>query len=358
MNMATVKPTVVPTVYSLRAILGSIVMLALFVALVCLYNAYGSLSAARERLGESVPTRIEMPLYSVTLPDGWAEYSVSGDSLTVFRNSGEAVPALHISAQRDPAFSYHALDMNPTVVLRRIHSSITEAQIEDVPPRAVFEVVGLELLTVKPGVNAVRMLFDDEEREGESRIFYSGDVRYVMWEVHEDADTAAASEAGDFFRHLFERFDMPQMREQIDRPVVNSGELTADINAATHLKLGRELALWRLFAARAETEPDAALLPALQHYREVLRLLSSIREERTALDSEDFARYQTLLRKRRRDVAEWFVVLDKAVSMRDWAKARSQAQWIMRHATLTGEKMDARRAADILATKIPAESGN
>ena len=96
----------------------------------------------------------------------------------------------------------------------------------------------------------------------------------------------------------------------------------------------------------------------MQHYREVLTLLSSIREERTALDSEDFARYQTLLQKRRKDVAEWFVVLDKAVSMRDWKKARSFANWIMRHATLTGEKMDARRAADILATKIPAESGN
>ena len=52
---------------------------------------------------------------------------------------------------------------------------------------------------------------------------------------------------------------------------------------------------------------------------------------------------------------EWFVVLDKAVAMRDWAKARKQAKWIMSHATLTGERLDVRRAADILATKIPEE---
>ena len=52
---------------------------------------------------------------------------------------------------------------------------------------------------------------------------------------------------------------------------------------------------------------------------------------------------------------EWFVVLDKAVAMRDWDKARRQARWIMSHATLTGERADVRRAADILATKIPPE---
>ena len=58
---------------------------------------------------------------------------------------------------------------------------------------------------------------------------------------------------------------------------------------------------------------------------------------------------------RRKDVAEWFVVLDKAVAMQDWTKARQQAKWIMDHATLTGERVDVRRAADILATKIPSE---
>ena len=358
MNKATVKPAVVPTVYSLRAVLGSLVMLAIFGALVCLYNAYDSLSEARARLLEPVPTIVETSLYSVSLPSGWAEYSVDGESITVFKTPGRTIPALHISAERDPSFAYHALDKNPTVILRRVSTSLVESQIEGISTDPMFEVVGTEILTIKPGVSAVRMLFDDEERDGESYVFYVGDVRYVVWEIHEDDDTVTEKEVSSFFRHLFERFEIPPMREQIDRPVVNSGELTADVNAATHLKIGREMALWRLFAARAEAEPDAALLPALQHYREALTLLSSIRQERAALDTEDFVRYQALLQKRREDVAEWFVVLDKAVAMRNWKKARAQAEWIMRHATLTGERMDVRRASDILATKIPAESDN
>ena len=157
---------------------------------------------------------------------------------------------------------------------------------------------------------------------------------------------------------MFENFDIPEMRESIDRPVVHSGELTAEMNAATHLQVGRETALWRLFAARAETEPEVALLPALRHYREALRLLSSIRQERNALVSDDFKLYQHLLEERRKYVNEWFVVLDKAVAMRDWDRARQQAKWIMDHATLTGERVDVRRAADILATKIPPEDGD
>ena len=98
-------------------------------------------------------------------------------------------------------------------------------------------------------------------------------------------------------------------------------------------------------------------MPALQHYREALRLLSSIRQERNALASDDFKLYQRLLEERRKDVDEWFVILDKAVAMGDWDKARQQAKWIMSHATLTGERVDVRRAADILATKIPPEEG-
>ena len=146
-----------------------------------------------------------------------------------------------------------------------------------------------------------------------------------------------------------------EMRESIDRPVVDSSKFTARQNAATHLQVGREMALWRLFAARAEAEPETALLPALQHYREALRLLSSIRQESVALSSEDFTLYQHLLKERSKDVDEWFVILDKAVAMGDWDKARRQAKWIMSHATLTGERPDVRRAADILATKIPPE---
>lgn len=188
-------------------------------------------------------------------------------------------------------------------------------------------------------------------------VFYSGNIRYVLWGLWHNEDLLAGKEIHRFFLHLFEDFDIPEMRESIDRPIVNSERFTAELNASTYLQVEREMALWRLFAARAKSEPDAALLPALQHYREALRLLSSIRQERAALASDEFKLYQELLEKRRKDVDGWFVVLDKAVAMGDWDKARTQAKWIMSHATLTGERVDVRRAADILATKIPPENG-
>ena len=158
-----------------------------------------------------------------------------------------------------------------------------------------------------------------------------------------------------YFRRIFDSFEMPELCELIDRPVVDSGTFTAEQNAETLRHVGREIALWRMFAERAEAEPETALLPALVHYREALRLLSSIRQENVALGSEDFKLFQRLRERRRRDVDEWFVVLDKAVAMGDWEKARSQAKWIISHATLNGERPDVRRAADILAAKIPAE---
>jgi len=216
-------------------------------------------------------------------------------------------------------------------------------------------VIGSEQLTVRPGVTAVRMLFDIAGYDGEAMVFYAGDIRYVLWGLWKDDDKDAAADINGFFRRMFEDFDLPERREYIDRPVVDSGKLTSKMNADMLRQVQREMALWRLFAARAEAEPDAALLPALQHYREGLRLLSSIRQERIALSSDDFKLYQRLLEERREDVDEWFVVLDKAVAMRDWDKARRQARWIMSHATLTGERADVRRAADILATKIPPE---
>ena len=90
----------------------------------------------------------------------------------------------------------------------------------------------------------------------------------------------------------------------------------------------------------------------------VIPVEHAIRQENVALGSEDFKLFQRLRERRRRDVDEWFVVLDKAVAMGDWGKARSQARWIMSHATLNGERPDVRRAADILATKIPAEESD
>ena len=355
MQKTNFKPILVPTIYSSRVVLWSLALVALAGALMWVYISFDALMDARGRLNDPVETKVKMPLYGTVLPPRWETYCKNGDSLTVFRSAKKDIPLICFEAHRDPGYPYHALDLNPAIAMKIAEDEISDTRIADMPDNLSMTSIGTERLTVKPGIYALHLLFDANDHDGEAMIFYAGDVRYVLWSLWNDADMDAAAEIRKFFRHLFENFDIPEMRESIDRPVVNSGELTAELNAATHLQVGRELALWRLFAARAEAEPEVALLPALQHYREALRLLSSIRQERIALASDDFKLYQHLLDKRRKDITEWFVVLDKAVAMRDWDKARQQAKWIMDHATLTGERVDVRRAADILATKIPAD---
>ena len=355
MQKNSLKPVLAPSVYSMRVALWSLSLVILFGVLLWCYSGWDSLAKARERLGEPVQKTVEMPLYSVKLPLAWEAYCTNGNALAVFRSKGQDIPIIFLFTERDPGFPYHALDMNPSILFHLVEEDILAEHLAGLPDELPTKVYGTEQLTVRPGVNAARMLFDIGEHDGEAMVFYAGDVRYVLWSLWPDDNAQVAGEIHRFFRHLFEDFSIPDLRESIDRPVVHSGLFTAELNAATHLKVDREFALWRLFAARAEAEPDAALLPALQHYREALRLLSSIRQERIALSSDDFKLYQRLLEKRRKDVDEWFVVLDKAVAMRDWDKARKQAKWIMSHATLTGERADVRRAADILATKIPSE---
>ena len=357
MQNSTYKPVLVPTIYSARVVLWSLTLMALFGALIGGYCAFDALSKSRKRLGEPVQTVVGMPLYSVRLPLSWEAYSKKDDALAVFRYKGKDIPVIFMLAERDAGFPYHALDVNPAIVFHLVEEDILAEHLEGVPNELPMEVSGTERFTVRPGVSAVRMLFAVGILDGEAVVFYSGDVRYVLWALWKDDDMQAADEIHRFFRQLFEDFDIPEMRESIDRPVVNSGKFTSKDNDATLLQVKREMALWKLFAGRADAEPEAALLPALKHYREALRLLSSIRQERVALVSDDFKLYQHLLEKRRKDVDEWFVVLDKAVAMGDWERARNQAKWIMSHATLTGERVDVRRAADILATKIPAEDG-
>lgn len=355
MQKSKFKPIIVQTAYSARTILWSLALIALFGSLMWAYCAYDSLVRARSRLGEPVPTTVAMPLYSVTLPPHWESYAKDGNTLAVFRSRSSDMPLMFFEARRDPGYPYHAIDTNPAIALKIVEDGIEAAPIKSKPSILTLNVVGSELLTVKPGISAVHLLFDADDHVGAADVFFTGDVRYVIWALWTDSDTETADEVREFFRHIFENMKIPEQRESIDRPVVDSGRLTAEINAATQLQVGREFALWSLFAARVDSEPEAALLPALKHYREALRLLSSIRQERVALASEDFKLYQKFLGMRRKEVAEWFVVLDKAVAMRDWTRARSQAKWIMSHATLTGERVDVRRAAEILATKIPQE---
>ena len=349
------KPTQVPTLHAARTALWCLVYLLAFGVLYWVYTTHGKLEAARAQLHEARPTPVATPLFKAQIPAGWAEYAVSGTEVTARRKKGQGLPVLHISAERDAAYAYRALDLNQAVVLRVLDDMIARENIAELKGDTVLEGIGSERIVVMPGIDAMHLLFDCQAYEGEALLFFAGEVRYVIWGIWQDGDLTIRREIGGFIRRLFEEFEIPEMREAIDRPVMHSGQLSPEVNAAAYEQIGRELALWKLFAARAEREPDTALLPALQHFREALRLLASIRQERMVLASDDFKLYEKLLKERRKDVDEWFVILDKLVAMRDWEKARRQAKWIQKHATLTGERIDVRRATEILNTKIPAE---
>ena len=355
MQERTAKPILVPTALSAGVALWSLVYAAAFGALLWVYRTQGGIEAARAALARPAVTAVETACFRTVLPPGWAKYASDDNSVVAFRGAEERPPILRVNAMRNERFAYHALDVNPVVVLKLVLDDMASDEVTGVSKDAVLKATGSEVFTVKPGVNAVRLLFDTAGFDGEAVVFYQGDVHYLIWAVWPTGDEVAGSEIDGFCKRLFEDFDIPDRRESIDRPVVHSGQITAEMNERTHGQVAREMAMWKLFAARAETEPDVALLPALTHYREALRLLSSIRQERVALATPEFSRYCELLESRRRDVAEWFVVLDKMVAMRDWEKARRQAKWIMQHATLTGERLDARRAEETLA-KVEAES--
>ena len=355
MQERTAKPVLVPTALSAKVALWSLVYAAAFGALLWIYRTHGGIEAAREELAIPASTFVETACFRVELPPGWAQYANDDDSLVAFKFKSGSAPILRILALRDERFPYHALDVNPVVVLKIVLDDMASGEVQGVSDKEVLKATGSEVFTVKPGVKAVRLLFDMDKFDGETVVFYEGDVRYLVWSIWPHEDKVTGHEISDFCRHLFEDFEIPDLRESIDRPVVHSGTITPEINAATHGQVEREMAMWKLFATRAQTEPEVALLPALKHYREALRLLSSIRQERVALATAEFGRYCELQEKRRKDVAEWFVVLDKAVAMQDWEKARRQAKWIVQHATLTGERLDARRAAETLA-KVDAEA--
>lgn len=352
------NPVFVPTAYSLRTTLWSVAIVAFFASLMWLYMAFDALELSRKRLVEPVSSVLETPLYRVSLPLGWKCFSRDGNRIAVFKNTEVELPAMVFDAERNSSFAYRALDMNNDICMKIITDDIQSVRLKGLPAILSPLPVGSELLTVMPGVYAMHFIFDIGDFSAEAIIFYVGDVRYVLWGVWPDRDIVSGSEINSYLSHLVEKFEIPELREHIYRPVVDSGKLTAEHNEDIHLKVDREMALWRLFAARADAEPEAALMPAIRHYREALTLLSSIRQEHVELASDDFRRYQTLLEERRKDVDEWFVVLEKAVAMRDWEKARAQAKWIISHATLTGELMDVRRASAILENKIPSNDGS
>ena len=230
MQKKNFKPVLVPTVYSARVTLWSVALIALFGALLWIYYTWSALVKAREKLGEPVQAAVEMPFFTVRLPLGWEAYSKDGNALAVFRKKGQDIPILFLLAETDPGFPYHALDVNPAIVLHLVEEDILAEHLDGIPDELPIKVIGSEQLTVRPGVTAVRMLFDIAGYDGEAMVFYAGDIRYVLWGLWKDEDAASAADIHGFFRRMFEDFDLPERREYIDRPVVDSGKFTSKMS--------------------------------------------------------------------------------------------------------------------------------
>lgn len=341
------KPTIVPTLLSAKTAAWGAMLVAAFLAFLTLYLACGRRTAVERALATPVRTEVATALVTAKVPAGWEAYSVDGQNLRMYRRSGADVPLIEINVTRSPQNVYCALDGNPALLVRRIAEHVSH-EPETRGVKRVVDLLGSEIVQIKPGVSGIRFVFDAGEATGYGVEFYLGDRRYFIWGyAFRKEPEVATIEA--FMRHVFESVELPDAVEDFDRPVVNSALQTAESNARVFADAERERAMWRLFSERAETERASSLLPAIQHFRKLIRLLAGIRQEDVIVSGEDFARYRKLLRLRRETVREWFVLMEKYRAVGDVRAARKQAKFIIDHATLTGEGRDQSRAAEALA---------
>ena len=341
------KPTIVPTLRSAKTAAWGALLVGAFFALLMLYLAYGRLAAAERRLATPVRTEVASPFGTVKVPAGWEAYSVDRENMRMLRRQDSTIPLIEINVMRAPQYAYRALDGNPALLVRRIAEHVRhEPTAEGVS--SLVDLLGSEIVQIKPGVNGIRFVFDAGEARGCGLEFYLGDKRYFIWGYAPHAAPEIA-EIEAFMRHVFESVTLPDTLEDFDRPVVDSSQQTAESNARVFAEVERERAMWKLFSERAESERASSLLPAIQHFRKLIRLLAGIRQEESFIAGEDFRRYQRLLKLRRETVREWFVLMEKYRAVKDFRAARRQAKFIVDHATLVGEGLDQRRAAEALA---------
>jgi len=340
------KPAIVPTLLSSKGTLWSVLFVGYFLALLVSYNLQGRIRETKERLAKPVETVVSTPLFSLSLPLGWNEYAISDGVVEMRRAAGERVPFVQVIAKQNPEYAFRALDRNTAVVTRR-YEDITKKALG---PEMDVESLGDEVVQARPGVNALHSYLEvGPQYLGQSVMFYMGDVRYVVLAVFERGDQATAVELDRFFSMLSKSMTVPDQRESIARPLINSLNISTEQNIQVHVAVDRELALWNLFRNRARTQP-AYLKEAIEHFREAIRLLSSVCEERNLMRMEDFNEYQTFLGQRAAIVREWFVRLEKDIGMKDYAAARKHAQYIIENATLVDESLDKRRASELLAS--------
>lgn len=352
-----IRPVIIPTALSSGTMLWCSVMVLYFLAALALYFAWCRLSEAGRRLAEPSCVHVETELFHCTLPSTAVRYSLEGNRLVAYFDATNDIPVMVLSACRNPAIAYRAIDSNPMLGSLHVKNELknlgmqTGSGIADAPV-----VIGSDFGPVKPGVTAARTYFDFGSGEGLVYCFALGDCSYSALLFWSDDKRYGLEELRMKITSLFDGLELIASPDRFARPHVNSAEFTAADHERVLAEAERERMLWRMFAGRVDTEPETALVSAIGHFRKLLELTSSVLEEREILKSEDFRSYEKLLERRETVVREWFVLLDKYVAIGDNAAACSQADFIQRHATLQEESLDRRRAAAICAKLTAREA--
>lgn len=357
------KPQIVPTLLSSKTLVWSVVLTFGFLGVLMLYFAFIGARDAERRWRQPMTTTVLNNAVQVTEPAGWKRFARTADSMRLYKDSEASVPMIRIESVRDEKNAYCALDVNRALLTRRIARSLSTEELDPAVvgshastnslPMVVL--TGAEVVNVKPGIYAQRFVFMTGGAVGTGLQFYLGERSYLIWGLAAQGDAASLAEIEEFVCRPQSSLVLPEPYEDIERPVVDSSKMTAENNRRIQSEVEREIAMWRLFSERAKTEPASAMVPALNHFREAVRLLSSIRQESVLVEGADYARYRELSEARKAKLDEWFVLLDKYRSMKDFDEAKRQALYIAEHATLKGEAPIASRARDIHSEILAAE---
>jgi len=355
------KPQIVPTLLSSTALVWSIVLVVLFGAFAFVYSCWTRTVEARQVLEQPVATAIETEELTALTPKGWQRFSRNGGDFRIWKYAEGILPLIRFKAYRDEKNLYHALDRNPSLLIRRLALLLSEERIAATGRRvaigrADITLHGVELVTVRPGTTGMRFFFSMPGYRGMGLKFYSGEWSCHLFGLVEEHDEDSYRELSDYVCRPQDVLTIPFPVEEIVRPIVNTTEMTPESNRRILAEAERETALWRLFAERAESEPESALVPAIRHFRLAIEDFSSVRQEKRLLETEDYVKYRKLMDMRRATLTEWFVLLDKYCEMKDVEAAKSQAQYIRDHAKLKGEARDARRADDVYRRLVASET--
>ena len=329
------KPTLVTSLATAGALTWSAVLVAAFFVFLAAYSAVDHLFAAQRIRATERPVVVETPFYKTVVPAGWACYVRDGDDLRMYRHELGKAPVICYSVRQDRAFRYRALDLNPALMARRLTEHLVALGFSN-ESNETARVIATDVVQVDPDVSAVRAQFECGAFSGESLYFILDDAAFQVTGIWDWDDRENARGIRHRLKHLFDDDELMEVRMSYPRPVVNSASLSAEEHRHAHELAGNERAMWQLFATRSETEPES-VLPAIVHFRKLILLLASIREEEELCRSADYALYEKLMERRKAERISWELLLDKYRGLGDLDMAIKQAKCIVEQAVLEDE---------------------